>query len=191
LLFAASVALLYSFWEWGAANFLTESVHPPATVNARFIGSPAPELSVPKERMWSKQEFHLSSLRGVPVLLHFWATWCGPCLPELPELLARAGKLRAEGFGVVAVAVDESWAQLDTFFLRHPELAGLRDQTILALDPGGKIAERFGSSRFPETFLINDQLVIDNKLVGQQPWNDPGMDPYLQRLRTAGKPPKE
>lgn len=183
LLFASSIALLYIFWEWGGATAVMEGVKPPATVEAHFLGKPAPELKVGASEIWSKQEFQLSSLKGHPIVLHFWATWCGPCLNELPELLKLTAKLRGEGYSVVTVAVDDSWAKLDSFFARHPELSGLKDQTILVLDSRGEIARKFGSTRFPETFLINAQLVIDNKFIGPQPWNDPQMTPYLQRLR--------
>lgn len=175
--------LLYIFWEWGGATALVEGVKAPVSVEARFVGKPAPDLKVGGNNIWSKQEFHLSALRGHPVLLHFWATWCAPCLNELPELLKLTEKLRAQGFSVVTVAVDDSWAKLDTFFARYPNLSGLKDQTILILDPSGKVASTFGSTRFPETFLINAQLVIDNKFIGPQPWNDAQMTPYLQRLR--------
>lgn len=183
LLFASSVVLLYIFWEWGGATVLLEQVHPPANVEARFVGRPAPELKVPAAEIWSKQDFHLSSLRGHPVLLHFWATWCAPCLGELPELLELAKKLRGEGFSVVAVAVDDSWGKLESFFARYPNLAPLKDHVILVLDPQGKIAEKFGSSRFPESFLINAEGLIDNKFIGPQPWNDAQMTPYLSRLK--------
>jgi cytochrome c biogenesis protein CcmG, thiol:disulfide interchange protein DsbE len=183
--FISSVVLVYVFWEWGGAEFLVEGVKPHSSVEVRAVGKPAPELKVPAKEIWSKQDFSLSSLRGHPVLLHFWATWCAPCLKELPELLALTKKIRAEGYSVVTVAVDDSWSKLEIFFARYPELSSLKDQTILVLDPNGKIAEKFGSSRFPESFLINDQGVIDNKLVGMQPWNDPQMMPYLRRLRAA------
>lgn len=183
LLFASSVVLLYLFWEWGAATVLLEGIHPPVSVEARFVGKPAPELKVPAAQVWSKQEFHLSALRGRPVLLHFWATWCGPCLAELPELLTLAKKLRADGYEVVAVAVDQDWGKLDAFFARYPNLAELKNQTVLLLDPQGAIAESFGSSRFPESFLINAEGLIDNKFTGPQPWNTAQMTPYLSRLK--------
>ncbi len=189
LLFASSVVLLYIFWEWGAATMLVDQVRPPAAVEARFVGKLAPDLRVPSSEIWSKQDFHLSSLRGHPVLLHFWATWCAPCLAELPELLTLSKRLRSEGFSIVAVAVDDSWAKLEAFFARHPHLAELQNQTVLVLDPQGKVAETFGSSRFPESFLINADGLIDNKFIGPQPWNDPQMQPYLDRL--SGSKPVE
>ena len=191
--------LLYVFWEWGGAEMLENTVHAPAAVSVQLVGKPAPALRVNKSQVWStarpssggplrgappKQDFLLADLRGYPVIVHFWATWCAPCVQELPELLKRAKELRAQGFSVVAVAVDENWGKLDDFFTRYPQLAGLRDSTILVLDPRGEIAAKFGSSRFPESFLINDQLLIDNKFVGPQPWGDPQIEPYLKRLRT-------
>ncbi|HEY8278606.1 MAG TPA: TlpA disulfide reductase family protein [Bdellovibrionota bacterium] len=176
---------LYLFWEWGAAKVLVGGVRPPAAVEAVHLGAPAPDLTINKNQVWSKQDFHLSSLRGYPAIVHFWATWCAPCVQELPELLARAKLLRRQGFSVVTVAVDESWEKLAEFFRHYPALRDIQNHSILVLDPGGKIAEKFGSSRFPESFLINDSLVIDNKLVGPQPWSSAAMDPYLQRLRAA------
>jgi hypothetical protein len=98
-------------------------------------------------------------------------------------LLERAKSLRADGYIVVAVAVDESWGKIDSFFARYPALKDLPNQTTLLLDPRSEIAEKFGSTRFPESFLINDLLVIDNKLVGPQPWSAPQMDTYLKRLK--------
>jgi cytochrome c biogenesis protein CcmG/thiol:disulfide interchange protein DsbE len=184
IIFALSVVLLYVFWQKFGAEAIVTSVHAPVSVSAELVGKPAPEMRVPRDRVFSKQDFLLAQLKGYPVVVHFWATWCAPCVQELPELAKKAQELRKQGYSVVAVAVDENWGKLDDFFVRYPNLSSIKDSTILVLDPRGEIAEKFGSSRFPESFLINDQLVIDNKLVGAQPWNDPQIDPYIRRLRT-------
>ena len=183
-LFASLVVLFYLFWQKIGTDAIQNTVHAPATVSVQLVGKPAPDLRVPAAQVASKQDFLLAQLKGYPIVVHFWATWCAPCVRELPELAKKAQALRGAGYSVVTVAVDENWGKLDDFFRRYPSLASIKDSTILLLDPRGAIAEKFGSSRFPESFLINDQLVIDNKLVGEQPWNDPEIDPYLLRLRT-------
>lgn len=182
IFFLLLIPAIYFFWDWGAAKFVTDSLHPPVTVTATRLGTKAPEFLVPKERIWSQKDFRLSQLHGYPVILHFWATWCGPCLQELPELIQLSDRLRPKGYSIVAIAIDESWAVLDDFFRKNPQLQPLRDRMVLVLDPNAEIANLFGSTKFPETFLINRQLVIDNKFTGAQPWNDAVMSPYLEHL---------
>lgn len=185
LLFLSLVPLVYFLWAWGGAEKLSESVHAPAPVQAIRLGKPAPDIRVGPERTWVKKEFRLSSFRGFPVIVHFWATWCGPCLEELPEMIRLAERLRPRGFNFVAVAEDDSWATVETFFSRHPGLKAMTNSMVVVLDPNAQVANSYGSSRFPETFLINDQMVMDNKFIGAQPWTQSGMEPYFRSLRTG------
>ena len=178
-------ALVYLIVEWGGAEKLTQPFRPPVTVEAVRVGRAAPDFSVPKDRVWAKQDFRFSSVKGYPVVLHFWATWCGPCLQELPEILDLAAKKRVEGVTFVAVAIDQSWGDLEKFFLQYPHLKALSERMVLVLDPNSEIANLYGSSRFPETFLINDAMVIDNKFIGAQNWTDPRMEPFFKALRSA------
>lgn len=181
--------IIYLIWDNFGASALQQSVKPSVTVEAIRVGMPAPDIKVAAENVWSKQAFQLSSLKGRPVVLHFWATWCGPCLQELPELLQSVEQLRNKNFVFVAVAEDDSWNTLNSFFLQHPELAPMKDKMILILDPDGKFAEKFGSNRFPETFLINVAMVMDNKFTGAQSWNAPQMGIYYDSLlKPGGKP---
>ncbi|MGZ3692780.1 MAG: peroxiredoxin family protein [Bdellovibrionota bacterium] len=183
------IAAVYFSWDKIGANVITEAVHPQSSGNIQAIrlGTIAPDFAVPATRIGSNQDFRLHQLKGSPVILHFWATWCGPCLQELPELLQLEEKLRPQGFRFVAVAIDQNWAALEEFFARNPKLRFIRDRMILVLDPQSEIAASFGSSRFPETFLINREMVIDNKFIGAQPWSDARMLPYLDSLRGPAK----
>ncbi|RYZ98978.1 MAG: TlpA family protein disulfide reductase, partial [Proteobacteria bacterium] len=149
------------------------------------IGRPAPDFSVPASRVWAKQDFKFTSVKGYPVFLHFWATWCGPCLQELPELLKLAEAQRPKGVTFIAVAIDQSWNDLEKFFAQYPHLRPLTERMVVILDPDSEIANKFGSSRFPETFLINEAMLIDNKFVGAQDWSDPRVETFLKALRTA------
>ena len=183
--FLSVAPMIYLFWERSGESLLTSSIHPPVTVSAIPIGGPMPAFTIAKENTWVKQPLALSSFRGKPLIVHFWATWCGPCLVELPELIQAASNWRTKGFSVLTVAVDDSWATVEKFLQKNPQLKGLTENTALVLDPQSELANKFGSSRFPETFLINDRLLIDNKLVGAQPWLDPRMTPYLDALTSA------
>ena len=147
------------------------------------IGAPASDFAVPANQVANKKKFQLSSVKGFPIILHFWATWCGPCVQELPQLIKLAQQMRQQGFVVVAVAMDEDWRTVDRFFIKHPNLAEMRNQMVLILDPPGTIANQYGVSRFPETLLINSGFVVDNKLIGAQPWTHPKMQLYLERLK--------
>lgn len=178
--------IIYLVWDKVGADALQQSVRPPAKVEAIRVGTPAPDIKVPAALVWSKQEFRLQSLKGYPVVLHFWATWCAPCLQELPELLQSVEQLRNKGFVFLAVAEDDSWATLEIFFQQHPQLAVMKDKMILVLDPESKFAQKFGSDRFPETFLINVAMVMDNKFTGPQAWNAPEMGVYFDSLLKPG-----
>jgi thiol-disulfide isomerase/thioredoxin len=177
----ALAAVIYFVWSAAQTeengSLLSEEV---ASVH---VGTAAPDFVADGNQVASKTKFQLSSVKGFPIILHFWATWCGPCVEELPELLTLAKKLRPEGFTVVAVAVDEDWHTVDRFFQRHPNLATMRDHMVLVLDPPGRVAGIFGVSRFPETLLINKSFIIDNKMTGAQLWTSPRMRTYLERLK--------
>lgn len=167
-------------WETKVEQSVTQTR---VIVNPTPLGRPAPNFKIGGELTYTKQSFELSSLKGYPLIVHFWATWCGPCLGELPELLKLAKRLRQESFAFVAVSEDSDWTAVERFFLQHPDLSPLKDLMVLVLDPKGEIAARFGSSRFPETFLINRDFLMDNKFVGAQSWNAPEMNVYLEHLK--------
>lgn len=174
---------LFFFWKILGEDSVIGFFKPPVNVNAVKIGAPAPEIVVKSEHHWKRTPFQLSSLKNRPIFFHFWATWCGPCLSELPELLAMADTWKSQGVVLVAVAVDQSWYQVEEFFLSHPDLAPIKERFTLLLDPEAKVADAFKSYRFPETFLINTRFEIDNKFTGAQPWQSPGMIPYIESMK--------
>lgn len=95
------------------------------------------------------RNLYLSDLRGKPVLLTFWATWCKPCLEEEPSLAALYTELHPHGLELIAVGLNEDTpARIDDFRRRY------RVPYPIALDLDGSIARAFGVDAIPRTFVI-------------------------------------
>ncbi|MCZ7574253.1 MAG: TlpA family protein disulfide reductase [Ardenticatenaceae bacterium] len=108
-------------------------------------------------RLVSGDNFSLTQLRGEPVILNFWASWCGPCARELP-LLDRAS---AERVAIVAVNIGETEDDLEEFLAEHPV------SLPVAFDPAGKVARLYRVSALPTTFFLDKQGVIRYKWAGE------------------------
>jgi cytochrome c biogenesis protein CcmG/thiol:disulfide interchange protein DsbE len=144
------VLILGSAWIW-LSRVPTGSAAP--TVDrpaAPAIGYPAPDFAL---TTLSGEEFKLSSLRGAPVVLNFWATWCPPCRAELPELKS-ASERYAGQVAVIGVNQAETAA---TVAKSAPEL-GLTFP--IPLDQSGAVSRLYGVRSLPTTFFIDRDGVI-------------------------------
>jgi thiol-disulfide isomerase/thioredoxin len=177
------VSALYLLWLYRGEEALQNSVTNVYSAQSDLQGKEAPHFEILKSESWRGQQFSLKDRRGRPVLLHFWATWCGPCVQELPELIALA-RARQNDFQFIAVAIDRDWQTIGDFFNRYPELKSLPDLVELLLDPKGKVPALYGSNGLPESFLLDDKLTVKAKLMGQQPWGSKPMRALLDSLRS-------
>ncbi|MCZ7574271.1 MAG: TlpA family protein disulfide reductase [Ardenticatenaceae bacterium] len=108
-------------------------------------------------RLVSGEDLSLTQLRGEPVVLNFWASWCGPCAQELP-LLDRAA---SEGVVIVAVNFGETEDDVEEFLAEHSV------SLPVALDPAGKVARLYRVSALPTTFFLDKRGGIRYRRVGE------------------------
>lgn len=140
-LVAVGAVALGASWPRGARSGVGVEVAG-AAGQAALSGSHLRELS--------GREVSLASLRGRPVVVNFWATWCPPCRFEIPELAAFYRAHRGECVEVLGVAEDSGGA--------GEVAAGAKELGIpyrVVLDPGAALARRFGISGLPHTVVLD------------------------------------
>jgi len=102
----------------------------------------------------------LSDLRGKPVLLNFWATWCPPCREEMPYLQQIYEEWSGEGLIVLAVNIGESPATVEEF-------AQVYNLTLpILLDINGEAAQVYNVTAFPTTFFVDRDGIVRKKVIG-------------------------
>jgi cytochrome c biogenesis protein CcmG/thiol:disulfide interchange protein DsbE len=136
------------------------------------IGMAAPDFTVrDSDRMVT-----LSQFKGQVVVLNFWATWCPPCIEEMPSLVQMQGRMKARGVTVLAVSVDADQNSYRQF---------LRDHNVNLLsvrDPDQKSNQLYGTFKFPETYIIDRNGVVRRKFIGAVDWTEPEVIDFLGRL---------
>jgi thiol-disulfide isomerase/thioredoxin len=127
----------------------------------------------------SGKPFSLEMLKGKTVIVNFWASWCGPCVEEVPSLLslvkAMGGKLH-----LVAVSGDSSKEDIEAFLKAFPEMKG-PDVTII-WDEDHSISKQYGVDRLPESFLAGKNLKLAKKIVGGITWHTKESEAYILDL---------
>ncbi|MDE3199625.1 MAG: TlpA family protein disulfide reductase [Acidobacteriota bacterium] len=117
---------------------------------------------------------NLANYRGKVVLLNFWASWCGPCVAELPSLLQLH---RADPkLVILAISIDEDPNAYSNFIKqRHVDLITVRD-------PNQTVPSMYHTDMWPETYLIDRKGIIRRKFIGAQDWSDPEIRQYINSL---------
>ncbi len=141
------------------------------------LESPRPLEAVPDFTfVLNGREQKLSDLRGRVVLLNFWATWCPPCVDEMPSLERLHQRLGNRGLVVLGVSVDADPATFDTF---------LRTYNITFpnyLDPERRISMLYGTFMYPETYIIDGEGRLVRKIIGPLEWDEPQVVAPLESL---------
>lgn len=104
---------------------------------------------------------------GKLLVLNFWATWCPPCLEELPSLNQFQKQMAGSGVVVLGVSVDKNEKQYRAFLKRN----GVSFET--SRDPEANISADYGTFKYPETYVIDAGGKVRQKHIGEVDWMDP------------------
>ncbi len=148
---------------------LYSSLHE-VVVNA---GDKAPNFTITAD---NGQSYSVDNFHGKLLLLNFWATWCSPCVEEVPSLNQLARQLGPQGLVVLGVSVDKDPAAYKNFLTHFP----VSFQT--ARDPDEKVNLRYGTIQFPESYLIDKNGKVVEKFISAQNWSSPDMIQHVQSL---------
>jgi cytochrome c biogenesis protein CcmG/thiol:disulfide interchange protein DsbE len=136
------------------------------------IGTVAPDFTVAD----SERAVTLSQLRGKVVVLNFWATWCAPCVEEVPSLVELQQKMKNRGVVVLAVSVDEDGTAYQQFLRNH------NVDLLTVRDPSRKSNDLYGTFKFPETYIIDRHGIMRRKFIGEVDWSQPEIVEFLGKL---------
>ena len=145
-------------------------------------GSPQPAPEISFTDMEGKTAT-LADFKGKFVLLNLWATWCQPCLKEMPSLLTMQARI-GPALTVLAVSEDHAGAKVVQPFLAKHDLDKLR----VYLDPKSTVVHAFEARGLPTSILIDAEGKVLGKVEGGADWDSDAMRDALSKLLPTSKP---
>ena len=148
-----------------------------STLRDRLVvaGDSAPDFDVITD---SGRKMSVSNFGGRVLVLNFWATWCPPCISELPSLNAMAQELKGSGVVVLGISVDKDKAAYEKFLKK----VKLNFET--SRDPGADISTEYGTFKYPETYIISRDGKVLEKFIADRDWTEPQI---IARLKGYAK----
>ena len=136
------------------------------------IGAAAPDFTVQD----ADRKVVLDQFRGQVVVLNFWASWCGPCVEEMPSLVELQHRFKDKGVTVVGVSIDVDG---DAY---HKFLKDYKVDFLTVRDPDQKTSSLYGSFKWPETYIIDRNGIVRRKFIGAVEWTQPEIVDFLSKL---------
>jgi cytochrome c biogenesis protein CcmG, thiol:disulfide interchange protein DsbE len=136
------------------------------------IGTPAPDFIVQD----ADHKVELRDFQGKIVVLNFWATWCAPCVEEMPSLTQLQQRFKDNGVTVVGVSVDVDNDGYHRFLKDH------KIDFLTVRDPDQKANNLYGTFKFPETYIIDRKGIVRRKFIGAVDWSSPEIVDFLTKL---------
>jgi peroxiredoxin/glutaredoxin len=173
LLFALSITIGFSYFIFQGFSGAQTGIRDFSAQLLRVEDRQTPAIDFDLEKIEGGR-LSLSDLNGKIVFLNFWATWCPPCIEEMPSIRKLHEKIKDRSdIVMLLISADESWAPVKKFFGEDAP-----PFTVL-LDPEGQIAKKYGTTRFPETFIVIDKK-INAFVEGPRDWDAWYAEAYLE-----------
>jgi thiol-disulfide isomerase/thioredoxin len=154
--------------------FLRNLTPPESPSGSLAFLSAAPELPVFDA---NGGRHDLSKEKGRLTVIHFWATFCPPCVEEIPELSAFWERYKGRGdIALYAISVDKDWKTIQSFTSKNPNTLPMHH------DPGAATAKRFGTTQYPETYIVNAKGRVLFRVQGVVSWSDPEVRRRIEQL---------
>lgn len=186
---------LFAFQTWRTLSTRPELVSAPPRSPAEAFGvdranAPAPPMDLVA---LDGSRFNLAAARGQVVFVNFWATWCPPCVDEMPSMVRLGQELaqRYPGrFKMVAVSVDDGPDPVKKFFATPP-FSGPPSGLTVALDQDQTVTRAYYCTarggkcpdlKFPETYIVDPTGTLVAYVVGPRNWADPAAMAFLEQL---------
>lgn len=136
---------------------------------------PAPDFTLPS---LNSKKVSLKDFRGKYIFLNFWATWCGPCIDEMPSMERVYQKFKSKkNFEMLAVSIDKGGAEVVEKFKAENKFTF----TVL-LDRDSEVAGAYGVMGIPSTYLIDPQGFVINRAVGARDWGTKESMEYFEKM---------
>jgi peroxiredoxin len=137
-------------------------------------GVAAPDFALPD---LDGKTVNLADYKGKVVLLNIWATWCPPCVEEMPSMEKLHQELKDKDFEILAVSIDVSGAKAVIPFMKKHKLS-----FSVLTDTEGAIKSLYQTTGVPESFIIDKQGIIAEKVIGPRDWVAPSTIRSFQNL---------
>jgi peroxiredoxin len=171
LLFVVVLSLVGGSLYLGGASSSRPDYEPVKPVT---MGDEAPDFQLADS---NGDKVSLSALRGKVVMVNFWATWCPPCRAEMPSMEKLNNAMAGEDFVMLAINIEENGRTAVADFLKkNPH------NFPILYDEEGVVQKLYGVYKFPESFVIRKDGIIDDKVIGAIDWAHPETIAYFKGL---------
>jgi peroxiredoxin len=160
------------------AALLLPSMALAAAIGYRQYDQPWPAMAFQLTDL-SGETHSLAGYRGKVVILNFWASWCRPCVSEMPSLQRTWEQLKSDNVQVLGIAVGEQNEDIQRFLKKHAIVFPL------LADGDSSVTGKWRVPGLPTTFIVNKEGLVVTRIIGAYEWDSPESLHYLKTLSRA------